>query len=192
VVLISQNIKSCVDTALKQILVENFRPFAGNDTIIVKGETVHFDGEGGVKYTWQPGENLSDTNIGNPRGYYPDTGLFTYYVHVESAYGCKGDDTIKVLVVNQASFFVPNAFSPNGDGLNDIFRPTAVGYKELKYFKVFNRWGEEVYFGQTLETGWNGTYNHKQADIGVYFWEIVFIDRFGKEGSLKGDVTLIR
>ena len=192
VILVSQNIKNCADTALRQVLVENFRPFAGNDTIIVKGESIIFDAQGGTKYQWSPPEGLSSANISNPRAYYPDTGLFTYFVHVESEFGCTGDDTIKVLVVNQASFFVPNAFTPNNDGLNDIFRPFAVGYQSLKYFKVFNRWGEQVYFGQSLEEGWDGTYNHKQADIGTYFWQISFVDRFGKEGTLKGDVTLIR
>jgi len=192
VVLISQNAKACVDTALRQVLVEDFRPFAGNDTVIVKGESIRFNAQGGVSYSWTPAESLDQTDIADPKGYYPDTGLYTYYVHVQSAYGCQGDDTIKVLVVNQASFFVPTAFSPNGDGLNDVFRPTAVGYRSLNFFKVYNRWGEEVYVGETLETGWDGTYNHHKADVGVYFWQISFTDRFGKEGYLKGDVTLIR
>jgi gliding motility-associated-like protein len=192
VILIAQNVKDCTDTALRQVLVENFKPFAGNDTIIVKGESIRFDAQGGIKYSWLTSDNLSDTNIANPKGFYPDTGLFTYYVHVESAYGCKGDDTVKVLVVNQASFVVPNAFTPNGDGLNDVFRPIAVGYRSLKYFGVYNRFGQEVYHGTTLEVGWDGTFHNRQADIGTYFWQISFVDRFGKEGYLKGDVTLIR
>jgi gliding motility-associated-like protein len=97
-----------------------------------------------------------------------------------------------VSVVNQAEFFVPNAFSPNGDGHNDEFRPIAVGYKDLKFFKVFNRWGQEVYSNTSLETGWNGTFNNKQCDLGTYYWQIGFTDRFGKDGFLKGDVTLVR
>ncbi len=192
VILISENIKDCVDTALRKVIVEGFRPFAGNDTVIVKGESILFDASGGTNYTWSPGTNLSDTTIFDPVGLYPDTGRFTYVVHVVSQYGCSGDDTINVQVVNQAAFFVPNAFSPNNDGHNDIFRPVAIGYRSLKYFKVFNRFGEMVYNGSTLEVGWDGTYNNKQCDVGVYFWEISYTDRFGKDGSLKGDVTLIR
>ena len=192
VILISQSVKNCIDTALRHVVVQNFKPFAGNDTVIVKGETMRFDGQGGTQYTWSPADNLSETDISNPKGYFPDTGLYTYYVHVESAFGCTGDDTVQILVVNQASFFVPNAFTPNGDGLNDIFRPTAVGYRSLKYFRVYNRFGEEVYSGSTLETGWDGTYHHRQADIGTYFWQISFTDRFGNDGYVKGDVTLIR
>jgi len=192
VVLISKNIKNCVDTAVKQVVIDNFKPFAGNDTVIVKGESIQFDATGGIDYTWSPPDNLDKVNGYDPVGYYPDTGQFTYYVHVANEYGCAGDDTIKVTVVNQASFCLPSAFTPDGDGRNDIFRPIAVGYSGLKYFRIFNRWGQQVYFSTTLESGWDGTYNNKKADIGTYFWEISFTNRFGKDSFLKGDVTLIR
>ena len=192
VVLVSRNIKSCTDTSVQQLIIDHFSPFAGNDTTIIKGESILFNASGGSQYTWSPATNLSDTTINNPTGFYPDTGHFTYYVYVVSPYGCSGYDTIQVTVVNQAAFFVPTAFTPNGDGKNDLFRPIAIGYRALNYFRVFNRWGQEVYFGQNLETGWDGTYSNKQADMGTYFWEISFTDRFGKPGSLKGDVTLLR
>lgn len=192
VTLISQNIKTCVDTAVKPVLIQTFKPFVGDDTIIVKGESIQFNALGGVKYAWVPPDNLSATDIYNPVGYYPETGTFTYYVDVESAFGCRGTDTVKVTVVNMAQFFVPNAFSPNGDGHNDVFRPIAVGYRGLNYFRVYNRFGEQVYHSTSLESGWNGDYKDKQADLGVYYWQISFTDRFGKEGFLKGDVTLVR
>jgi gliding motility-associated-like protein len=95
-------------------------------------------------------------------------------------------------VVNNASFTLPTAFTPNGDGRNDIFRPLAVGYRNLKYFRVFNRWGEQVFYGESIENGWNGTHKNQPAEMGVYYWQIVFVDRFGVEGQVKGDVTLIR
>jgi len=190
--LVSENYRSCIDTAVNQLIIDNFTPFAGNDTAIVKGSSILFNATGGTKFTWSPPTNLSDTNIFNPVGIYPDTGHFTYYVHVVSAYGCTGLDSIKVDVVNQASFVVPSAFTPNGDGKNDVFRPLAVGYRNLNYFRVFNRWGQEVYFSTTLEAGWDGYYRSKEADMGTYFWEISFTDRFGKNGFMKGDVVLIR
>jgi len=192
VALISENIRSCIDTFVSQVVIDNFVPFAGDDTAIVKGESILFNATGGVKFTWSPPANLSDTSIYNPTGYFPDTGHFTYYVHVVSAYGCTGLDSVKVDVVNQAAFVVPSAFTPNGDGKNDIFRPLAVGYKNLNYFRIFNRWGQEVYYSATLEVGWDGTYKNKDAEMGTYFWEISFNDRFGKKGFMKGDVTLVR
>jgi gliding motility-associated-like protein len=192
IILISQNIKNCVDTAIRKLIIEGFQPFAGNDTIIVKGEKILFNAMGGTSYTWSPGTNLSDTNIFDPVGYYPDTGRYAYNVHVVSDYGCAGDDSIKVLVVNQAAFFVPSAFTPNGDGMNDVFRPIAIGYRSLKYFRVYNRFGEMVFDTNTLEAGWDGTYMHKLCDVGVYFWQVSFTDRYGNEGFMKGDVTLLR
>jgi len=190
--LISQNVTQCVDTIVKQVVIDNFKPFAGNDTIIVKGESIQFNATGGTGYTWIPAANLSNTTIYNPVGYYSDTGLYTYYVQVQSEYGCTGYDTINVTVVNQAAFFVPTAFTPNGDRRNDLFRPVAVGYRDLVYFMVYNRFGQQVYYSTTLDAGWNGTFNNKVADVGTYFWQIRYTDRFGKEGYLKGDVTLIR
>lgn len=192
VTLIAENFRNCVDTTLRRVVVQNFRPYAGDDTIVVKGERMQFDARGGVQYAWSPQLNLSDTSISNPTAFYPDTGFYAYSVFVQSAYGCSGYDTIRVLVVNKASFVVPNAFSPNGDGHNDYFRPRAVGYKDLRYFKVYNRWGEEVYTGNSLEVGWDGTFKGRRSELGIYFWQISFTDRFGKEGFMKGDVMLIR
>jgi gliding motility-associated-like protein len=192
VILISKNVKNCADTAMHQVFINNFIPFAGSDTFIVKDERIQFQATGGTQYLWSPPTYLSDTNTFNPVGYFPDTGRFTYYLHVRSPYGCEGYDTITVTVVNQAAFFVPNAFTPNGDGMNDIFRPYTIGYKSLTYFRIYNRWGEEIYNTSNLEVGWNGTYNKKQCDIGTYYWHISYTDRFGNAGYMKGDVHLLR
>ena len=192
VMLVSQNIKNCIDTSVHQVIVDNFKPSAGNDTIIVKGEGVQFNATGGEQYQWSPAAYLNNTLINNPYGYYPDTGKYNYTVKVISAYGCTGYDTVNVWVVNQAAFFVPTGFSPNGDGTNDLFRPVAVGYRSLNYFRIYNRWGQQVYYSENLTSGWDGTYNHKAAELGTYFWQISYVDRFGKEGYMKGDVTLVR
>jgi len=192
VTLISENVKDCMDTILKQLLIQSFKPFAGNDTIIVKGAAMQFDATGGTQYAWSPSDNLSNPSISDPVGDFPDTGTFDYVVEVASSFGCTGSDTIEVRVVNQAEFFVPDAFTPNGDGKNDVFKPIAVGYKSINYFCVFNRYGQRVYTGNSFDEGWDGTFNGERADMGVYFWEISFVDRYGKQGFLKGDVTLIR
>ncbi len=191
-ILVSQTSKGCIDTAFHQVIIETFKPFAGNDTIIVKGSDILFNAIGGISYSWSPSTNLNYTDIYNPLGTYPDTGTFIYDVHVTSDYGCSGDDTIKVLVVANAEFVVPSAFTPNGDGKDDYFRPIAVGYSTIKYFRVFNRYGQRVFSSNSFEVGWDGTFNNARADIGTYYWEISFTDRYGKDGVMKGDVTLIR
>lgn len=192
VILVSQSANGCSDTFANNLVIDDFQPFAGHDTTIVRGESFRFDAGGGIKYLWSPSTFLADTNIRDPLAYFPDTGLFTYHVLIESPYGCAGYDTIHVLVVNQAAFFVPSAFTPNGDGLNDHFHPVAIGYRSLDYFRVLSRWGEEVYRGTDMDAGWDGSYKNQKAETGVYYWELKYTDRFGKKGFMKGDVTLLR
>jgi gliding motility-associated-like protein len=115
-----------------------------------------------------------------------------------SAIGCidtailyiKADTLVPVMIM-------PNAFSPNGDGLNDVFEPKFVnksGYV-IKSFKIYNRWGQLVYLDQgTRKASWNGRYYNedKPADPGVYYYyiDVLFID--GTKEFVKGDVTIVR
>ena len=73
-----------------------------------------------------------------------------------------------------------------------VIMPIAIGYRTLVYFKIYNRWGEEVFISNNWESGWDGTYNGQKLDGGVYYWEIATINRFGIAEKEKGDVTLIR
>ncbi|MCB0698445.1 MAG: gliding motility-associated C-terminal domain-containing protein [Chitinophagaceae bacterium] len=190
--LISKSEKGCVDTARTSIDVERFFPFAGNDTIIVRGESVDFNAQGGIYYEWTPADRLNTTGVYNPRGFYPDTGKYNYSVFIRSSYGCEGTDSIQVWVVAQGSLFVPSAFSPNGDGLNDVLKPLSVGFREYKYFRVFNRWGEQVFQTNRIGDGWDGTFYGKTSDIGTYYWMLDAIDKDGNTVKQKGDVTLVR
>jgi len=193
VTLAARTVKGCVDTATKELVVENFRPSSGTgDTIIVKGESINFQATGGNQYTWMPSTYLNNPYIANPIGYYPDTGRITYIVHVKSEAGCEGNDTFSVWVVGQASVFVPSAFTPNADGLNDVLTPIGIGYRTVDYFRIFNRWGQEVFYGTRFKMGWDGTFNGVPQDLGVYYWVLAMTDRFGAEQVYKGDVTLIR
>ncbi len=192
VTLVAGSVKGCVDTVTKSITIENFQPFAGNDTVIVKGEYINFHATGGVKYVWTPTTNLSFTDVPNPTGYYPDTGKFYYNVHITSVSGCQADDSLTVWVVPNPSLFVPSAFTPNNDGLNDYLRVLSAGYSKVRFFRVFNRFGQLVFDSNNFEKGWDGTFNGRKAEMGTYFWVLGVTDRFGQESMIKGDVTLIR
>ena len=78
----------------------------------------------------------------------------------------KDFDTVNIRVFKGPTFYVPTAFTPNGDGLNDIFRPTAVGIASMEYFRVFNRYGELVYETSDITKGWDGTYKGVKQNIG--------------------------
>ncbi len=190
--LVSGNSLGCLDTFTQTVPVERFRPFAGNDTILVKGETLLFRATGGSLYQWSPPDNLSATNIANPLGFYPNITTVVYTVDIESASGCKGQDDIQVRVVEQAALVVPTAFTPNGDGLNDLIAPIAIGYSQLKFFRIFNRFGEMVFETKTFGEGWDGYLRGRTAEIGAYYWVMSTTDRNGKEQITKGDLTLIR
>jgi len=192
VIMISKNPKGCTDTVRQMVNIERFHPFAGNDTIIVKGETIGFDAQGGNTYLWTPATNLSNPNIGNPQGYYPDTGHFAYNVYIKSVGQCEGNDSIRIWVVGQSSIFVPTGFTPNGDGVNETLRPFGVGYRNINYFRVFNRWGEQVFYTTKFNEGWDGRFKGMPQDIGTYYWVLSITNRVGKEEIVKGDSALIR
>ena len=114
-------------------------------------------------------------------------------MQVTSAAGCIAIDTIDVNVYKvKPDFYVPDAFTPNGDGLNDAFRPILIGMKSLKLFKVYNRLGQLVFSTNVQKRGWDGTINGNPQDAGVFVWMAEGEDYLGKIIFKKGTVTLIR
>lgn len=190
--LIAVNTQGCLDTVFQKITVDPFKTNVGNDTIIVKDERIFFSGRDIGSYTWTPSTYLSNPSIYNPIGTFTDTGTFKYLITGISPKGCTSVDTMTVRVLGYPFLAVPNAFTPNGDGKNDIFRPLFVGYSSLRYFRIYNRYGEEMYSTSNLGEGWNGTFNGKEQELGVYYWMLGVKDRFGKDFEEKGDVMLIR
>ena len=87
---------------------------------------------------------------------------------------------------------IPSAFTPNGDGLNDLFRITNLKYQKLVDFSVFNRWGILVFHTNNPEVGWDGTYQGVAQDMGVYNYQIITAHPDGTNQTYKGNVTLIR
>jgi len=193
VVLISKSQLGCRDTAVKTLPMPYFDPFAGNDTIIVLGYPYTFNGSGSQFYQWSPTDYLSDPNIRNPSASFPDTGRYTYVLTGSSEEGCVGTDTIEIWVVAYDNIFVPNAFSPNGDGVNDMLMPRIVGYSNINFFRIYNRYGQQV-FNSANENypAWDGTYNGQTAELGTYFWVINVTAANGEKITKKGDVILIR
>jgi len=190
--LLVKNEKGCVDTVFKKILVDPFVTRAGRDTTIVKGEQVQFDGHGGGSYAWFPTMYLNDSTAANPIGTFPNPGIYPYILTVTSPGGCIGTDSVTVTVIDNPYLVMPNAFSPNQDGNNDTFFPIAVGYKNMKSFRIFNRYGEQIFYTNSFEQPWDGTYKGKQMDVGTYYWLLQVQDRHGNDVMLKGDVILLR
>lgn len=191
--LIARTSKGCIDTAVKKIKIPYFAPFAGNDTIVIRGQTFNMNGSGGSLYQWMPSTYLSNPNDPKSSINFPEVGEYTYRLLVTSAQQCEGEDEVNIIVADRAYFKVPSAFSPNGDGINDVIRPVTAGYTSIIFFKIYDRWGQLVFDMYSDRTGgWDGTIRGKMAEGSVYFWHASAINQYGVEESFKGDITLIR
>ncbi len=152
-----------------------------------------------VTYAWSPAADLDEPTAADPR---TKPLITTYFaVAVTNERGCVKYDTalVRVNIDREKGIFVPNTFTPNDDGHNDIFRfrSTNPGLSNINYFKIFDRWGELVFAAydcqpETADCGWDGTFRGQKAEMQQYVWlaELEFVD--GVNVPRKGEVMLIR
>ena len=116
------------------------------------------------------------------------------YLEGKNQYGCMTKDSIQIHLIScdPGSLFVPNTFTPNGDGVNDKLYVRSKTLAQLDYFRVFNRWGAIVYETRNISEGWDGTINGKLADDGVYVYQVSGKCESGYDVATNGSVTLIR
>lgn len=171
---------------------------AGNDTMIVASQPLQLNitvsDPLANQYTWTPGTGLNNTSITNPIADLSNMSgkTITYIVKATTVDGCFGQDDIKVTVFATApDIFVPSAFTPNGDRLNDILRPIGVGITKLNFFRVYNRWGQLVFSTTDAERGWDGTINGQLQTTSSFVFMAQGVDYTGKTITKKGTVTLI-
>lgn len=135
-------------------------------------------------YLWSTGERTPSIVISTP-------GFYT--LQVVDEHQCIGRDTINVFSKEcLAGFFIPTAFTPNGDGRNDIFRPLLFGTVKQYHFTVFNRWGEVVFQTSELTKGWNGKVAGKDQETSTFVWACSYQFEGEPIKTQKGTVTVIR
>ena len=155
------------------------------------GGSIQLNADGAVYYTWAPDNGtLDNPNINNPNAT-PTDSVTKYTVYAMSLYGCLDSAHITISLGNMTEF-VPSAFTPNGDGLNDVFRITNTSFQKLVDFRIFNRWGQQVFQTANREVGWDGTWKGVPQDVGVYTYRIIIGLVDGTLKTYKGNVTLIR
>ncbi len=179
-----------------QITVE-----AGDNQLIELGDTTSINiasnAIGNIDYQWQPIEGLSCADCPNPTVTIEET--TTYVVQVTDEDDCSGADNITITVIprRENRFVAPNAFSPNADGMNDLFRVLAISDNVQNFeMYVYDRWGNQIFFSNDINQGWDGTNKGEEKEMGVYVWFIQY-DTPDTNGNLesksqKGNVTLIR
>jgi gliding motility-associated-like protein len=127
----------------------------------------------------------------NPHFFYTEPGNYAVTLVVKSDQGCTDTIVKAVTVAEDFGVYVPNAFTPNGDGLNDVFQPK--GFGVVKYeMQIFDRWGEKVFETNEFEKGWDGTTRNKLSKDEVYTWRIKLTSVFGKAHEMTGHVTLMK
>ena len=190
--LVVSNSFGCLDSAFIDLKVlPPVNAFAGNDTTAVLGEPHQLMGSGGTNYNWTPtSPMISSANIQYPTVVLNHDQIF--YLMTENIAGCKGYDTIFVKVYNQPNYYVPNSFTPNGDGLNDIFRAVPAGITSTDYFRIYDRYGKLIFETNRFMRGWDGNYQGRKQPTGTYIWTIKGTDKFGKIIEKKGTVILLR
>ncbi|MEZ2442151.1 PKD domain-containing protein [Chitinophaga sp. RCC_12] len=198
---VGYNNSTCfTDTALAKVYVRAVPVVnAGPDMVIATGSVIPLPVTGSgdiIKTEWTPVTGLSCYDCLTPTA--TPTDDITYHVKVTNQFGCVSTDDVAIkLVCDEGNVFIPNTFSPNGDGQNDVFYVRGRGMQSIRIFRIFNRWGQLVFERTGVNTndpssGWDGRYKGAilNPDVFVYYVEVV-CDK-GAVNLLKGNITLIR
>ena len=184
-------IKAIKDSVLVKVIPKLHVDAGPADTSIVEGETIMLHATGALTYVWSPATWLSSTTVANPVTA-PDDNV-KYYLLGTDRYGCVGKDSIKINLFRLApDMYVPTAFTPNGDGNNDVARPILLGMRSLVYFKVFNRFGELMFYTTEKDKGWDGVYKGRPQDPATFVWMAQGVTYKGQLKTQKGFIVLIR
>ena len=188
-----QNANGClVTTCVSVRQVDNPKVPEQDMALVIPlgGEVVIETPNGYVTYVWTPADSLSCSNCPDPVAY-PDTST-KFLLIVTDLNGCRDTVEYRVFVCDKSKVYVPNAFTPNGDNANDLFRVVPhEGAEVITLLRVYNRWGQKVFEGSGVNAEWDGKIGGLPAASDTYVW-ILDYDCGGESHRENGDVTLIR
>jgi gliding motility-associated-like protein len=186
------------DTDLVELIIHPLPTVkARGEQTIIAGNTadVQASGDRILKFAWSPSESVECPDC--PFTTVKPTKTTTYTVHVYTDFGCVDSDKVTIAVLcDKSQLFIPNTFTPNGDGQNDVFYPRGTGLDKVQSFRIYNRWGEVVFeraaFGLNDKTyGWDGTFKGEKLPPDVFVYVIEALCDDGKIMTIKGDVTIV-
>lgn len=157
-----------------------------NDTV-----TLVADDAPNLNYTWTPAGFFYN---GNTTATVSANVTFSGYIHLvtKDNWGCINKDSVYMNAKPCCEIFIPNAFSPNNDGKNDIFRIVSQPNQDIQQFRVVNRWGQTVFQTVSMYIGWDGSFNGKAQDPGTYFYYVKYTCSDGTIKEKSGDFMLVR
>ena len=171
---------------------------AGPDQRLVAGSHAQINATGTNIFhiDWVPGSTLScDTCLDPIANNFSST---TYTANVTTDFGCRASDSVTIyLFCDESQIFIPNTFTPNGDGQNDIFYPRGSGVSKIKAFRIYNRWGELLFERTNINindagNSWDGSFNGGNVRPDVYVYLVDAVCDTGEPIFIKGDVTIIK
>jgi gliding motility-associated-like protein len=149
-----------------------------------------------TSWTWTFGDSAQgSSNMQNTNYTYSDTGSYVVTLVVSNSFGCTDSISETVFIVPEFTFYAPNAFTPNGDGKNDIFLPMGTDINENTFHLwIFDRWGNLIFETKDFNKGWDGRANGGKdvAQIDTYVWKVSFTDLLNKNHKFVGHVSLIK
>ncbi len=164
--------------------------YAGEDNTITLGSSVQLSGSGGLSYSWSPSNGLSCTDCQNPVANPTETTIYSVTA-IDSSF-CLNTDDVTIYVDKSCVIFLPNIFSPNGDGENDVLQVMGKGF-EIYTFIIYDRWGEKVFETNDVGRGWDGTYKGVMMNPAVFVYYLETTCTYtGEKFATKGDITLVR
>ena len=188
------------DSAFVNISVFNYPTVnAGADKIIRAGTSITLTptySSDVISWLWSPASGLNCTNCIAPVA--TPGGTTTYTLKVQNKGACSAEDQVTIVVTcDNENIFIPNTFSPNGDGINDVFFPRGTGINMIRGMKIFNRWGQVVFersnfYANDPASGWDGLVGGKQVSSDVYIFVIDVICNNGEVITKTGNVTLLK
>ena len=150
---------------------------------------------GAVSWIWSFGSDDSASVLQNPTYEFQDSGIFMVQLIVTNQFGCQDSITLPIIVQEDYAVYIPNTFTPNADGHNDLFFPQGIGVNTEKYtMYIFDRWGNMIYQTSTWPGGWDGTVQgtSRLCQVDTYVYKIVTEDPSGTRKQYVGHVNLVR
>ncbi len=193
--LVTGNASGCRDSVTVTVSVlPPLNVSAGSDITAVYNQPIRIQGSGSGQFQWY--WSPSNAIVSNAQVAQPTVTLtesaYQFILEVTNAAGCRESDTMNVKVFKGPAYYLPNAFSPNGDGINETFTPFEVGINSTNWFRIYNRYGQLVFNSSSARKGWDGRFKGKPQDTGTYTWMIRGVGFNGKLIEQKGTVILIR
>lgn len=199
ITIVVTSIHGCVDslTIVDMIKVHrkpeaDFRPYPEHPDM--SNPTVLFFNQSTNTYLnyWTFSDGGSSMDV-NPYHTFPDTGYYDIELIVETEFGCKDTTEQQIRMRDIYTFYVPNSFTPDGDGINDFFKPEGYNVDPNDYdLKIFDRWGKLLFHTNDVDESWDGTLNGVRCQHGVYQYVILYGDKEGIRRKLIGGLQLIR